>query len=246
MTQLTITTTQNVAINFDHASIGERILAFVLDMIIKALYVTAVYFLMRVFEVNTPLSTLDYWSQTSVYLLLFLPAIFYTLFFEMFMQGQTPGKRALKIKVIKVDGYQATAGDFLIRWVFRLIDLMLSSGVIGVLSIMLTDKKQRLGDLVAGTAVISTKQSVRFSQTIFQEMEVDYIPTYPQVISLSDNDIRIVKEALKNIRLTHDKVLLQQLTEKVEAVMGAPNKSETQLKFIATVLADYNHYTQQM
>ncbi len=243
MTQLTIVTTQNVAINFENASIGERILAFVLDMIIKALYAIAVFFIIHTFNLNYFLNQLDNWSSSALYLLVFLPVIFYTLFFEIFTQGRTPGKMALKIKVIKIDGYQAQVGDYMIRWVFRLIDILISSGVLGMISIMLTDRKQRLGDLVAGTAVISTKQRFTLSQSIFQEVPSEYIPTYPQVVLLSDEDIRIIKEAVKNVRLNNDKILLDQLTKKVESVIGVPNKSETPLKFIDTVLADYNHLT---
>ncbi|MBW3517987.1 RDD family protein [Flavobacterium sp. NKUCC04_CG] len=246
MNQLTITTTQNVAISFDNASIGDRILAFVIDMVIKILYVIAIVFLLELFRGDRLLRGMDNWSQVAMYLLIFSPVVFYTLFFEIFMQGRTPGKLVTKIKVIKIDGYQAQVGDYLIRWVFRLIDLLLSSGVIGILAIILTDKNQRLGDMVAGTAVISTKQKITFSQTIFQELPVEYIPTYPQVIALSDEDIRIIKEALRNVRLNNDKILLEQLTQKVERVIGVANKSETQLKFIDTVLADYNHFTSMM
>lgn len=145
MNQLTITTTQNVAISFDNASIGDRILAFVIDMVIKILYVIAIVFLLELFRGDRLLRGMDNWSQVAMYLLIFSPVVFYTLFFEIFMQGRTPGKLVTKIKVIKIDGYQAQVGDYLIRWVFRLIDLLLSSGVIGILAIILTDKNQLTG-----------------------------------------------------------------------------------------------------
>src|SRR5690606_25122253 len=101
MTEITINTVQNVAINFRPASLGERIVAFVIDMAVKMAYVFAVLYLMyEVFHLQRFLNSLDSWEQSVVMFVLFIPFIFYTLFFESWTNGQTIGKRIMKIRVV--------------------------------------------------------------------------------------------------------------------------------------------------
>ncbi len=64
------------------------------------------------------------------------------------MEGQTPGKKLMKIRVVKIDGYQAGFGDYMIRWVFRLIDVSFA-GVVGLISMIVSKNNQRLGDIAS-------------------------------------------------------------------------------------------------
>ena len=107
------------------------------------------------------------------------------------------GKRILKIKVVKIDGYQASLADFIIRWVFRIVDLNMLSGVVALVTIITSPKNQRLGDMTAGTSVITLKNNISISHTILEELEDTYQPSYPTVIRLSDNDARIIKETFQ-------------------------------------------------
>lgn len=247
MSQLSINTTQNVVINFTAASVGERIGAYVLDFLVKAAYFIIVYYVFfSFFQIDRWLNQLDRWSQMAVYMVFFLPIAFYSLVQESLMEGQTLGKKILKIKVVKIDGYQASFGDYLIRWLFRVIDISIGSGIIGLIAMVVNSKTQRLGDMSAGTAVITLKNKVTINSTILEEIGEEYQPKYPLVIKLSDNDARIIKETFHNAMKSNDFVVLNKLTAKIEQVTGIKNELGSTRDFIQTILKDYNYYTQNM
>jgi len=247
MSQLAIVTTQNVTIHFQAASVGDRILAYVLDWLIKIAYAITVYYVFFVaVGIEDWANRLDNWSQISVYVIFYFPVIFYSLLLESIFEGQTLGKKMMKTKVVKIDGYQATFGDYIIRWLFRLIDISTNSGMIGLITMISSSKTQRLGDMAAGTAVISLQNKVDINHTILQEIQGDYQPIYPQVIKLSDNDVQIIKESFERSVVQRDYQTLIKLREKIEQVGGITNKMGNDMDFIRTVLKDYNYYTQNM
>ena len=246
MSELSINTTQNVTINFTAASIGHRILAFGVDLLIIIAYLTTIYLLLEYTGFSKMLSGLDGWSQMAVQSLIFLPVMFYSLIFETFFEGQSLGKKLVRIKVVKIEGYQASFGDYLIRWLFRMIDIVISTGVIGFISIIMNKKAQRLGDMAAGTSVITLRNNINISSTILEEINDDYKPTYSLVIKLSDNDVRIIKEHFVKAKASRDIDLLGKLTDKIESVAGIKNQSGNHVDFINTIIKDYNYYTQSM
>lgn len=247
MSELTINTTQNVNINFQAASAGERILAYVVDLLVKTAYWLVLFFILfYLLKFSEFVTTLDPWTVMAIYAVLSLPTVFYSLYMEVLFEGQTIGKRVLKIKVVKIDGYQASFGDYMIRWVFRAIDISSNSGIIGLIAIVSSEKKQRLGDMAAGTAVITLKNNVTINSTILEDIGEAYVPVYPLVIKLSDNDVRIIKETLHNAIARKDTEVIIRLRDKIEAVTGIKNQSGSSEDFIKTVIKDYNYYTQNM
>ncbi len=246
MSQISIITTQNVKINFTAASIGERILSFLTDLLIQVAYLVVVLYITNLIGLIDVMQTWDSWSKMALFVIFFLPVMFYTIIQESIFEGQTIGKRLLKIKVIKIDGYQAGFGDYLIRWLFRLIDIISNSGLVGLISIVATDQSQRLGDISAGTAVISLKNNVSINSTILENIDNEYVPTYSSVIKLSDNDVRIIKENFLFASKNNDYEIIQKLTLKIETVTGIKNQSGNKRDFIQTILKDYNYYTQKM
>jgi uncharacterized RDD family membrane protein YckC len=247
MTELQINTTQNVNIIFTAASVGERILAYVIDWIIKIAYIIVTYQLtFNFFKVDELISDMDQWSQMAIYVTFYIPVIFYTLIFETLLDGQTLGKRILKIKVVKIDGYQASLADFIIRWFFRIVDLNMMSGVVALVAIITSPKNQRLGDMTAGTSVITLKNNVNISHTILEELDDTYEPKYPNVIKLSDNDARIIKETFNTARASRDYATLIKLRQKIIEVAEIKVVNENDMQFIETILKDYNYYTQNM
>jgi uncharacterized RDD family membrane protein YckC len=246
MSELSINTTQNVTINFTAASIGHRILAFGVDLLIMIAYLITIFSVMAYSGLSDVMSKMDGWSQMAVQSVLFLPVMFYSLIFETFFEGQSLGKKLVRIKVVKIEGYQASFGDYLIRWLFRMIDIVISSGVIGFISIVMNKKAQRLGDMAAGTSVITLRNNVNISSTILEEINEDYKPLYPLVIKLSDNDVRIIKENFIRAKAGNDYELLVNLATKIETVTGIKNQSGNHIDFINTIMKDYNFYTQSM
>ncbi|MCY1222663.1 RDD family protein [compost metagenome] len=247
MTQLSINTTQNVNINFTAASIGDRILAYLLDFLAKTAYAIVVYSIFFYgLGINKLLDKMDNWSRISILVLFYMPVIFYSLLLESLLEGQTLGKKLMKIKVVKIDGYQASFGDYLMRWVFRIVDVSFSGGIVGLIAIISSEKSQRLGDMTAGTSVITLKNNININHTILEEIDNSYVPTYPLVIKLSDNDARIIKETFHSARANRDFHMLSRLKAKVEDVTGIRNQSGNDEDFIKTILKDYNYYTQKM
>lgn len=246
MSQLSITTTQNVTINFTAASVGARIAGQLLDILVLIAYSVVMYYIIDISGLDKNFGSMDGWSVGAIMIMLFSPVIFYTLLLESLWEGQTIGKKIMKMKVIKIDGYQAGFGDYLIRWLFRLIEVLIGNGVIGLLAIIFNKKNQRIGDIAAGTAVITLKNNININHTILEDLNQDYVPTYPLVIKLSDNDARIIKETFEVAVKTRDYGTLIKLREKIISVTGIKNQLGNDQDFIRTLLKDYNYYTQNM
>lgn len=244
--QLAINTTQNVVINFTAASVGDRLIAQILDNLVKASYILMLVFLFETFDLDVIFKGLDNWSIFAIFIILGLPVIFYSLVLESLWEGKTIGKKVMKIRVIKLDGYQAGFGDYLIRWLFRLVEISLGNGIIALITIIGSKNNQRLGDMAAGTSVISLKNKININHTILQEVNDDYVPTYPSVIKLSDNDVRIIKETFERAVVSRDYGTLIKLRDKIISVTEIKNISGNDQDFIKTLLKDYNYYTQKM
>ncbi|ANF50184.1 RDD family protein [Chryseobacterium glaciei] len=245
MSQIAINTSQNVNINFNIASVGERMLAFIIDLLIKVAYaVIAFYVFFNFFDLGYLLNGLDQWSQMAIYIAITFPIYIYPVVLESLMEGQTPGKKLMKIRVVKIDGYQASFGDYLIRWMFRLIDTSFA-GVVGLISMIVSKNNQRLGDIASGTAVISLKNSINISHTILENIKEDYIPSFPQVIALTDNDMRIIKDNYTKALRVDDRQIISKLSDKIKGILKLEVDATkmTERQFINVVIKDYNYYT---
>lgn len=246
MNQIGINTSQNVNINFKIASVGERFFAFIIDMLIKAAYGFAVFWILfDVLGIGGLMQGWDSWSIGAFLSIFYLPVILYTFVLESLFEGQTLGKKLLKIRVVKIDGYQATFGDYLMRWFMRLIDVYSNFGVVGLISMVSSKYNQRLGDVVSGCAVISLKNEFNISHTILEELKEDYVPIFPQVILLNDNDMRIIKENYERAIKSKDNIIIKKLADKIKQTINldTTNFSYSDLQFINVVIKDYNFYT---
>jgi uncharacterized RDD family membrane protein YckC len=247
MSELSINTTQNVVINFKAASVGERMFASLLDLFIKGAYIIVIaYIFFYLLGVSRIIDRTDMWSGMAIIILFFFPVLIYSVTLESIFEGQTIGKKLLKIKVVKIDGYQASFGDYLIRWLFRIVENNLMGGLIGLVAMIVNSKTQRMGDMAAGTAVITLKNNITIDSTILEEIGEAYVPVYPLVIKLSDNDMRIIKDTFLVAENKNDFETIDKLTKKIESVTGIKNQSGFQIDFIRTILKDYNFYTQNM
>lgn len=231
--QVHVRTTQNVFIHYPVASVGDRIGAYLLDLIIRIAYALGLFLLLIDLNINIA------WVWI---VLLGAPSLLYHLFFEIFMDGQSPGKRALNIKVMRLDGTPATVGDYILRWIFSFVDYYIFSGLVAVLTIIIGQRGQRLGDLAAGTTVIKLVNETEVkSEYIFVQQEPDYKPIFPQVLELNEQDIELIRQALEVSRDGANVVPVMAITEKIKARLHI----ETDLppvKFLYTVIRDFQYY----
>jgi uncharacterized RDD family membrane protein YckC len=234
MQTIQVRTTQNVFIHYPVASVGDRILAYLLDQIIKIIYALAAGILLYNADVENE------WIWVSI---IGIPWLLYSVLFEIFMNGQTPGKRALTIQVIRLNGTPATMGDYILRWIFALIDFGILSGAIAVILIAAGGKGQRLGDLVAGTSVVKlTEQKEIAANEIFVQADIGYEPTFNQAIQLSDKDIEIIQRALEVNRDHGNPKPMLAVTEKIKAQLGIQTDLPP-VKFLYVLIKDFNHLT---
>lgn len=220
-------------------------LAFIVDLLIRVAYIVAIlYLFFNIFDLGYLLNGLDEWSVRAVYIILTFPVYIYPVVLESLMEGQTPGKRLMKIRVVKIDGYQAGFGDYMIRWIFRIVDVSFA-GIVGLISMVVSKNNQRLGDIASGTAVISLKNNINISHTILENIKEDYIPSFPQVIALSDNDMRIIKDNYTKALRVDDRQIISKLSDKIKNILKleVDPKKMTERQFISIIIKDYNYYT---
>ncbi|MBS1911910.1 MAG: RDD family protein [Bacteroidetes bacterium] len=236
-----IQTSQNVDIEYDIATVGDRIAAGVIDMLVLTGYMMVIGYVVlpllgrRLSDEG--LGTVAVVILILLYLLMFL----YPLLCEVFMDGQSVGKKAMQIKVVRLDGGQATLSAYLIRWLVGLVEVRTFFGAIALASCMITRQGQRVGDIAAGTTVVKVKRAVMLSQTIFAKVDDDYQPTFENVSLLNDRDIAIIKEVITSRERAGNPVVLGTLARKVKEVMEVSTDLPA-LKFLRTVVKDYNFY----
>jgi len=247
MQNVNVKTSQNVQINYQLAPIGDRILAYLIDSLIILAYVLFLFFIINFINrsffdfFNIDLDDGFTGSNLLFALLLFLvisPALFYHLLCEQMLQGQSFGKRAMQVKVVKIDGSQPKLGNYFIRWILRIIDSFPYWGV-GICSILFSQKSQRLGDLGANTIVIKLKPEVSAEDTIFTQVDPNHIVRYQNVLRLTDRDVEIIKSIMN--RSYENPEILGELTTKVRSVIEAPEDELLSIQFLNQVLKDYNY-----
>ena len=141
MSELTINTTQNVVLNFTAATVTERIFASLIDIVIKLAYcIVVVLIVVYGLGLGKKLDNIDNWSAMAIGIIVFFPVLIYSIVLESIFEGQTLGKKFLKIKVVKIDGYQAGFGDYLIRWLFRIIENNVMAGAIAIMTLIISKK----------------------------------------------------------------------------------------------------------
>ncbi|HKJ49446.1 MAG TPA: RDD family protein [Christiangramia sp.] len=237
MDNFQIETAQNISIEQNVAGIGERILAFLVDLVIIIAYnIMAFLILAGIKE--------DSGSLMMYYIVLGIPSFLYFLVWETFWNGRSPGKALLQIKVVRKDGSRPQFSNYLVRWLLRFIDITITMGGVAVVTILLNGKGQRLGDIAGGTTVISEKKKVNIDNTLSVDLPENYQPKYPQVTVLNDMDIQEVKNIYQQARREGQHHIILSLSGKLADLMDI-NVDERPLDFVQRVINDYNYYTQQ-
>lgn len=174
---LSIDTPENIILEAEIAGFGSRCLAALLDY-------TIIFSLLFVLYLCTVVSVAGSFGRGSstvlvIYVIVqFVFFLFYHLIFEWVWNGQTPGKRRLGIRVVQTNGLPVSVAGLLIRNILRLIDFLPFGYGVGLITMFMTRRTQRLGDLAARTVVIRERKQVTLA-TLQQETRVQYIYLKP-------------------------------------------------------------------
>ncbi|MGI8918087.1 MAG: RDD family protein [Pyrinomonadaceae bacterium] len=161
---LIIETPERVPLHFALASIGNRFLACAIDHAIQAitvaLMIIAFLTVANVSTLGERLNAAPKWVYAILIVILFLIVSGYFAFFEWVWSGQTPGKRWLKLRVIREDGRPVTFWEATVRNLLRSFDMMPAPFYsIGLISVFVSSIDQRVGDLIAGTVVVREREA---------------------------------------------------------------------------------------
>jgi len=196
---LIIETPERVPLHFALASIGNRFLACACDHALQVFALVLVYLMISwtaggFGAFGEQLSEAPKWLIAILIVVVFVIWSGYFALFEWLWAGQTPGKRWLKLRVIREDGRPVTFWEAAARNLVRLFDMMpMPFYSVGLVSIFASRRDQRVGDLVAGTVVVREREA--------------QAPTFDQVFSIATSDAAL-RRSFKPVLFTGDANIL--------------------------------------
>jgi uncharacterized RDD family membrane protein YckC len=263
MSTIRIATNFNIDLEFTAAPFHRRLFAWVLDIIVLIFYI---YIAIKIIDsFDRSFSSYDQEGLWMLMMVLMLPLLTYHLLSEVLMNGQSIGKRIMGLRVISENGSKPSISQYIIRWLIRTSDYMVvviaiyaPTGFGGSASFMwqvaaafclliadiilvnASKKNQRLGDMLAHTLLIRTKERADIQDTIFLHVNDNYTPSFPQVMQLSDRDINALKGILDASRKQNDYDMAERAADKIKNHL----KIESHLSafdFLEILLKDYNY-----
>lgn len=155
--KLTIETPEQIALEFPLAGVGSRFLALAFDSLVQGAMIGAlgiVALMVRLVVPTRGFAAMGPWTFAILLAAAFVVYSAYFAIFESIWAGQTPGKRLVGLRVIDVTGRPMTVYAAIVRNVLRLVDQLPGFYAIAIVSVLVTERHQRLGDLAAGTVVV--------------------------------------------------------------------------------------------
>jgi len=225
-----ISTSHNISVRYELAPVMHRIVAWMIDFFILMFYVSIV-------------SIVAIASSFLWYILVFFVVAFYHLIFEILNNGQSIGKKMMKIKVVTLNGRSAKAQDYFLRWIFRMLEVTFTGGLLAILYISSTEKHQRIGDILAQTTVIKLKADNYYDLNGLiklgnQNREI----SYPGVTMYNDTDLMLVKDAITRINKSpndENRKFLRTISDRMALDLDVNLENVKRVKFLETLLLDY-------
>ena len=237
MRTLEIVTSQNVAIDYNLANIGERGVAFIMDVIFMGIII---FIASIVINYVVP----DEYVGVIAYSFAFVVFSFYSLISEIAMNGQSWGKKLTGLKVVKINGTEARLSDYLVRWAFRSVDIYLTSTTLGIIMINSTVKSQRLGDMLANTAVVKIKPERKVTLANIESLKnkTTHAIQYKEVAHMNEKEMLVLKSALDQAKQNPNRAhaeALQMLSSVMEERLRIQNQEKSDREFLQKLINDY-------
>ncbi len=195
--KLTIETPEQIALEFPLAGVGSRGLALCIDTLIQviAALIVVVIVMLALPDLSRNWMGAKNWVTAIAWFLLFCLYWGYFAAFEILWNGQTPGKRQAKIRVISASGRPITAFEGIARNIMRAID-SLGLYAVGCISSAIDNRNRRLGDMVAGTVVVHEVEEQSVSYWYGQE-KTAFVPAVNQpVTALTAQEFQLIEAFL--------------------------------------------------
>lgn len=242
---------QNVKVEYELASVGQRTAAAMLDFVMFFIY----------FIIFGMVVGFSGWFQKDLgsflffqLLLMKLPWIFYNPVIEYLTHGQSLGKYILGIRVVTVDGERPGLREVFTRWIFKGDFLWISAdffvlfwfgiGLMGIVYVGTSRRNQRIGDVMANTIVIRNKSSINYSlkDVLAIKSQDNYTPQYPQAVRFTDEDMLLIKNTIQRVKLypnDETKRFAIELADKSANLLDLEETPKKRLQFLQTLLQDY-------
>ena len=270
MGAIKVPTNFNIELDFEVPEFYRRLIALLIDILIQYFYLRIAGEVFDSIQGNRDYFDNDSGhNMWAVNWLLLLPIMFYHFVLEITMNGQSIGKKILGLRVVDEFGGKPSFSQFIIRWLLRLSDvwivillfyiisLMANGGFDNVqtvlivlfgLGFLVTDivlvvsskKGQRIGDILAKTILIRTNTKGNIEDTVFVEVADSYVPSFPQIMQLSDKDINAIKSILETARKKGDFNMAEAASHKIKAHLRIES-SMSPFDFLEVLLKDYNY-----
>ncbi|HEX8503786.1 MAG TPA: RDD family protein, partial [Hymenobacter sp.] len=221
-------------LEYEVASLGDRILAAILDNIVLVAWVVAWALVFGALKLK------DTSSMVILGALIIVPYVFYHLVSEVFFNGQSIGKKARDIRVMRLDGTAPVLGDYLLRWLLRIVDTGLFGGLVALITIAANGRGQRLGDLAAGTTVVKLRPQAPSPLAPTLESLAGYQVVFPQAALLADHDVALIRQLMQQARARGNYEVLNDVANKVKSITGIYTDLQDE-PFLQTVLRDHAH-----
>jgi uncharacterized RDD family membrane protein YckC len=267
MAAIKVPTSFNIDVEFEIPEFYRRLVALLLDVLVQFIYLKIAWEIFKAIASQYNFNHVDAgYDLSAIALLFFLPIMIYHIVLEITMNGQSIGKKIMGIRVVHENGGRSSISQFVIRWLLRVSDLwivmlffLLISApyqgnaetifiTIAGCAFLLTDiilvissaKSQRLGDILAHTILIRTNRQASIEETVFQEVADSYVPSFPQIMRLSDRDINAIKSILETARKKGDYEMAEAASKKIQQHLSIQS-SMSPFEFLDTLLKDYNY-----
>jgi len=245
MKTISFTTAQYVKIDYELAPAAYRVVASFIDVVVLLIYSFIIMLVLGVNIFELFFSKMDQGTRVFWALLWQLPWLFYSPVIEYLTNGRSLGKFIMGIRVTKANGETAGLREYFTRWIFRAVDIWL--GGFGFLAILLagtTEKRQRLGDIMANTVLIRVRDTQIYSlrDVLSIKNQDNHSATYPSVTRFSDEDMLLIKNTIIRVQRYPNDANRQfaiELADETANLMGLAEPPSKRMEFLKTVLQDY-------
>ena len=188
---------EHVEVEFSLAGLGSRTVAYVLDALVRIVVALILLLILSLAGLGNSLLHLSEVLTAILVIFIFVLQWAYFVVFEMALNGQTPGKKWMRIRVVRDGGYSLTFFSSVIRNLLRVVDFLPAFYGLGVFLIFASSRKKRLGDYLAGTIVIHQQRTQLLLPPAPSGMEKALPARRFPLIRLTDEETQVIRAFLE-------------------------------------------------